>query len=852
MTAPEAPLQPTAEVSSAPPKPAAPMRRWPARLALAVGALVVLLADVALAGTLLVRAALPQTTGVIHVAGADGPITVTRDQYGVPHIAAQDTHDVFFAQGYVTAQDRLWQMDFNRRVAFGRLSEIFGKAEIDADRYLRTLGLGLSAQQDVDNLTPDVRAELDAYSQGVNAFIDTHKDSLPLEFRLLGYTPEPWTDSDSIAYGKVVAFSLDTAWNNKLIRAQIAALPNGTALMQQLVASYPSDNPTLTDATGSSEIAPGTSETPFAPGSLATSGIATSQIAQMAQAAAQAPIAEILAASSSARQLLGTQGLTAGSNDWVISGVHTTTGMPIVANDPHLGIQYPAIWYEIALRGGPFDEIGFSFPGVPGVVIGHNEHVAWGVTNGMVDDTDLYLEQLSPDSTTYLYNGQQLPVQTRQEVIEVAGAPSVTMTVRSTNHGPILNDVVSSLKGKPSVSLMWTALQPGYTFEGFFELGLAQDVFQLQTAISHIDISQNFVFADTDGNIGYHLSGWLPIRPAANGLLPVDGTTSANDWTGRVPFDQLPHLLNPPSGIILTANNQLTTSAYPHYITDDYDPGFRAHRIEELLSAKPQLSLDDVAAIQNDVISIPATQIAPFLVQAAQGDASAGATAARTLLTGWDGAIDSDSAAAAFYEVTVSMLAQHVIEPALGATVFKDWTGLDTIRQVYAVRQMLAQPDLLMQGTSGRDAAIRTAENDAYQYLKSHFGTADLSSWHWGDLHQAAFGGPIASAVPLLRLVLPYQTVSRPGDASTVNAGPDPGFTRGDYSQQALPSMREIIDLGNLDDSRFVTTTGESGEPFAPHNFDLLPLWNAGRYQPMEFTPAAVAADARDVLTIEP
>ncbi len=857
MTSPDASIPTTAPTAKQTAK-ARPMRRHRARnaLGLLLAFFVVLVADLAGAGTLVMRAALPQTTGTIHVSGADGAITVTRDTYGVPHISASDTHDVFFAQGYVTAQDRLFQMDFNRRVAAGRLAEVLGPGALTDDKVLRTLGLSLTAQDDVNNLPADLRAELDAYSQGVNAFISTHKDSLPLEFRLLGYTPGPWTDADSIAYGKVVALSLDNSWYDKMVRAEIGQLPNGAALMQVLVPGYSDDNPTLIDASGASEIPLGTSEGTFnpSPQTPPASSALASATARLAQSDARANLPTgILSATDSLRQLLSTVGFAPGSNDWVVSGAHTTTGMPILANDPHLGIQYPAIWYEVALRGGPLNEIGFSFPGVPGIIIGHNDHVAWGVTNGQVDDTDLYVEHLSADGSSYLYNGQMLPVQTRQETITVAGAPSVTINVRATNHGPIMNDVISSLKGKAPLSLMWTALQPGYSFAGFFQLGAAQSIDQLESAIQNIDISQNFVFADTQGNIGYRLSGWVPIRPAANGLLPVDGTTSANDWTGRVPFAQMPHLLNPPSGIILTANNRIVPATYPYFITNDWDAGYRAHRIEQLLTAKPQLSLDDIAAIQNDVTSLQAPDIAPFFTQAAQGDASTGARTAVALLSNWDGTMGRSSAAASFYEVTISQLLQNTLKPLLGAQTFKDWAAnIDTIRQIQAARVMLADPTAVFGDAFLRDKAIVQAENDAYTFLKSHFNTSDTSQWRWGDLHTATFAGQLAGAVPLLRLIFPYQTVTRPGDASTVNAGPDGGFTSNDYSQDGLPSMRKIIDLSNLDNSRFITTTGESGEPFAPHNFDLLPLWNNGQYQPMSFTPAAVQAAAVDVLTIEP
>jgi penicillin G amidase len=845
------------EVAPAQTAVAAPKRRrrgrWRVWVSLLAAILIVLVGDIVLAGTLIVNGAMPQVNGTIHLAGPDGTITVIRDRYGVPHVQAGDIHDALFAQGYVTAQDRLWQMDFNRRIATGRLAEIFGSQEVDADKFLRTLGLAQSAQNDVARLSPDLHAELDAYTQGVNAFIDSHRDALPLEFRILGYSPELWHDTDSIAYGKVIALDLDNSWSAKLARMDVLNRTGSAPATSALFPAYAGDNPTLIDKSGMTEIPPNSEQTtpsgqPVAGGLALTLTPAQQAVARQI-ADTPSPALEWLR-----NDVLGSITGALGSNDWVVAGSHTTTGMPLLANDPHLGIQYPSIWYEVALQGGALDEIGYSFPGVPGVIIGHNEHIAWGVTNGMVDDTDLYIEHLSADGSTYLSQGQMLPVQSRQETIKVAGGKSVTLTVRSTRHGPIINDVVSQLKDvQQPIALQWTALQPDYTFAGFFELGLAQNWTQFQADVQDISISQNFVYADTSGNIGYRLSGWIPIRPVANGWLPVDGSSGANDWTGRIPFDQMPHLFNPPSGIIWTANNRIVANDYPYFVTNDWDSGFRARRIEQLLTAKSQLSADDIAAIQNDVVSLPAQQIAPIYLAVAQKAGGDGPAAARALLQGWDGTMARGSAAASFFEVTCSMLIQDLVKPQLGDKTFQDWNDNEqSINKLLFLRNQLVTPQSpFLVGASARDAAILKAENEAAAYLKRHFNTGDATKWQWGQLHQAHFDHPLAS-VPILRPLFPNQAVARPGNISTVNVGGDGDFATGDYNQQEVPSMRQIIDLGDLDNSRFVTTTGESGEPFAAHNFDLLPLWDGGHYQPMEFTAGAVRADKVDTLTLAP
>ncbi len=625
-----------------------------------------------------------------------------------------------------------------------------------------------------------------------------------------------------------------------------------------LFPDYPADNPTLTDRTGGAQVTMGTEPAPPTPVTYPIGNPAPyallHTLSPMQQAALAHPPASVGDTLGWLHALLG--GGVKGSNDWVIAGSHTTTGMPIVANDPHLGINYPAIWYEIGLDDGTLQEFGYSFPGVPGIIIGHNAHIAWGVTNGMVDDTDLYLEQLSPDGTTYLYNGKQLPVTITRETIKVAGAPDVSLTVRVTNHGPIINGVVDSLNSVTTpIALEWTALQPQYTFAGFFELGAAENWQQFLAALQDISISQNFVYADTSGNIGYHLSGWLPIRPAANDLLPVDGTTSANDWTGRVPFDKMPALFNPPSGIILTANNQLAAPGYPYYITDYYDVGYRAKRIEQLLTAKPVLSVADIERIQNDTVSITAQELTPWYVKAASGaqTASAGTRDALALLKGWDGNMTRQSAAAAFYEVTSAHLVKDLAGGVLSDAVYKTWTGsLDAATQFQFLRDMMVIPaPPVLDGPPARDAAIARAENEAASDLTAFFGTSDTSSWQWGALHQANFDHPLSS-VAILKPIFPNQSVARPGDATTVNVGGAGGFATFDYSQDTVASMREIIPMGSLDAALFVTTTGESGLPWDPHNFDLLPLWNAGRYQTEPFTPAGVRSVAAETLTITP
>ena len=597
-------------------------------LGIAIG--VVVLAMVAGATSVwFVQRTLPQTTGTLSVKGLHSTVSVLRDTWGVPHITGDDLHDVSFAEGYVTAQDRLFQMEFNRRIAQGRLAEMFGAGDdnsiLDTDILLRTLDLYSAARDEEANLDPNTLTMLTAYSDGVNAFLASHQNSLPLEFTILGITPQKWTPLDSLAYGRVVALSLDGTWGTKYSRAMVTNKA-GPILASALFPQYPAANPTLFAS-------PGTAAPPTESGSISQ---ATTPDPAQATQTTQALSPNLLKGTAFLRELLGNVRDALGSNDWVVDGTHTVTGKPLLANDPHLGIRMPSVWYEVGLRGGGLDEVGFTFPGEPGIVIGHNDYIAWGVTNVDADNTDLYLESLDPTSHPgqYLYDRAWQPLEVRQQVIHIRGAASKTITISSTIDGPIINSGLDDLKKYPPVALKWTALQHGYSFRGFFQLNFARNWNEFLGAVGNISISQNFVYADIYGNIGYRMSGVLPIRSAANGLLPVSGSTSDHEWQGYVPQDSMPTLYNPNTHMIATANNQIVPDNYPVYVTNDWDCGYRARRIDDLLTSKAKLSISDMEAIQADVYSIPASQLTPAFIQAGQaagGDAAKAASIAAKL-----------------------------------------------------------------------------------------------------------------------------------------------------------------------------------------------------------------------------
>ncbi|HEX8730513.1 MAG TPA: penicillin acylase family protein [Ktedonobacterales bacterium] len=841
---------------------------WPGKLArgVAIGLTILLCVVIILAGVGIyyTQKTLPQVSGSLSVAGLRGNVTVARDKWGVPHITAQNQHDVFFAQGYVTAQDRLFQMEFNRAVAQGKLAALFGAGDnnslVNADAFLRTIDLYHSAEVEDTHLDPAVVTELQAYADGVNAYVSTHSGSLPLEFTILGVNWQPWTPLDSLAYGRVVAFSLDSNWYIKYTRALVIAKA-GPGVASALFPAYPSTNPTLFSSIPNSA-APITTSSGAAAQVSAPIAVTPEQRAIYAKL----PVS-LIAGASVVHDMLGSLRDSLGSNDWVADGSLTASHLPLLANDPHLGIAMPSIWYEVALRGGGLDAIGFSFPGDPGIVIGHNQSIAWGVTNVGADNSDLYAETVDPKGHPgqYLYNGSWLQLQTSKETIDVRGGKSVTFTVTSTQHGPIINNIVTDndgkliLNGLAPLALKWTALQPGYSFQGFFQLDFAQNWTQFLAAVSNISISQNFVYADTQGNIGYRMSGILPIRPEANRVGPVDGSVTTYEWQGYVPQSQMPTLFNPPTHFIATANQQIVPDAYPLYVTNIWDQGYRARRIVDLLSHMRDITPTSFEAIQADVYSEAAATLTPTFIAAGQ---AAGGDAARAaaLLQGWDFRMTRQSVAASVYEIAAGNLARATIEPTLGKRLYGVYQSNVDSSEIYSVLiNLVAQPTPPFFGahsdsqiTADRDKTIARALADAYDGLQKRFGP-DTSTWQWGIIHTATFAHPLASVTPL-NLIYGVAPVSRPGDSVTVSVGGDGDYSADppNYAQHTVSSMREIIDLSHLDGSLWVTTTGESGNPFSTHYQDLVPLWNTNTYQPMDYSPAAVAGQTTSLLTMTP
>ncbi|MBC7223723.1 MAG: penicillin acylase family protein [Anaerolineae bacterium] len=813
------------------------MRR-PLKVLLAVMGMLLLLA-VAVGGWLVwtVRLPWPQVEGEIHLTGLQGPVTVIRDEWGIPHIYASNPHDLFMAQGFVHAQDRFWQMEFWRRIGSGRLSEVLGKAALEDDKFIRTVGWHRTAAREVELLDPESRAALEAYAEGVNAYIAEHRGRWGLEFTLLrlqgtAFAPEPWTPSNTLTWAKVVAWDLGGNMDNELLRAQIAARL-GQGALADLAPPYPADRPV----------------------------IVPHPIAQATLDAVPSPrtLWEGLA--------LG-RGPDIGSNNWVVAGSRTATGMPLLANDPHLSIQMPSIWYEIGLHCEPVSEacpynvVGASFASAPGVIIGHNDRIAWGVTNLGPDVQDLYIEKVHPDNPNlYEVEGTWQEMQVVREEIRVAGEDEpVVVLVRLTRHGPIINDVVGGPEepwsfGWQPLALRWTALEPGNIFRAVLLINKAQNWEEFREALRYWDVpSQNFVYADVEGNIGYQAPGRIPIRKKGDGTVPVPGWTGEYEWTGYIPYDELPRAFNPPERYIVTANHAVVGPEYPYFLAADWDRGYRAQRIVDLLTAKDRLTLEDMQAIQADSHPLHAEELLPHLLNLALDDPRL--QEAQQRLREWDGQALPDRVGATILEATLVHLVEETFGDELGPHALKEYRGADTVVK-QALGQLLAQPtspwfdDIRTPEREGRDEILKRALAKAVEDLTEKLGK-DMAQWRWGRVHTALFRNQSlgSSGIAPIEKLFNRGPVEAPGTSAAVN---NVGYSMNNpFTVRSLPSYRQVVDLSDLSRSVSTHTTGQSGHPYHKHYDDMIALWREVRYHPMLWTRADVEAHAEATLRLLP
>lgn len=809
-----------------------------------------------------VHRAFPQVDGTIQVDGLSALVEVMRDSMGVPHIYADTLEDLMMAQGYVHAQDRFYQMDYWRHISSGRLSEMFGESLVETDTFLRTMGWGRLAQQQYDAESREIRSLLDAYAAGVNAYLATRSPmDLSLEYSILrltnpDYTPEPWTPAHSLAWGKVMSWDLGANHEAEIGRALILGVMSHER-MEQLYPPFPGDrHPYIVESRGS--------ET------------AAIQAIHVTSEALQAPLRSASYAIDALNRITGGGMETGiGSNSWAISGEHTPSGSPLLMNDPHLAAQIPSIWYQVGLRCNtvsedcPFDVSGFSFPGVPGVIIGHNADIAWGFTNVGPDVQDLYIEKINPDNPNqYEYKGAWLDMDLRTETIRIAGGRTVEIEVRSTIHGPIISDSYGRLDDFDSagvelpevfaVAMRWTGLDDVPSIvRPIFGINKATNFEEFRAAALLFSVpAQNLLYADTKGAIGYVMPGNIPIRSKGDGTLPVPGWTGEYEWTGFVPFDDLPTSYNPDSGYIVTANNAVIDDSYPFLITEDWTYGYRARRIVDLVTSNLGMGLDGHATMQLDGFDLNAERLLPFLFEALESadvDADDVQREALSKLLKWDLQNFAGSTGAAVWNATW----RHLLRVTFHDELPEDLHPQGGSRWFEVMYHLIDNStdefwdDVETSAVETRDDILVTAFRDAVDELVDTLGS-NVSEWTWGRLHQLTFTNDSLgqSGIALIEDRFNRGPFPVSGSKSVVNAvGWD--AVEG-YAVDWLPSMRMLIDLGDLTNSRAIHTTGQSGHAYHEHYIDMAPLWLAGETLPMLWDRADIEADARATMMLVP
>jgi len=812
------------------------------RLTLAVLILAVVAAAVLY---LQLRRSLPQEEGELRVGGLGKPVEVLRDAFGVPHIYAASLEDAMRALGFVHAQDRLWQMEMNRRTAAGRLSEILGPASLEADRFLRTLGVRRAAEANLPNLDAPTRRLLEAYAAGVNAFLATDP-VLPVEFWLTGARPEPWSPVDSLGWIKMMAWNLGGNWRNELLRMQLAkSMP--LERIHQLLPPYPGEKyPEIAD------LGKLYAEMEQEGVKLAESNGDSPHLANEKNRDSPHLSSETTGNPSEAAAkfdpLAPSEGL--GSNNWVVSGEKSATGKPLLANDPHLGLTTPSVWYFAHLKTPRFEAIGATLPGVPAVVLGRNTHFAWGFTNTAPDVQDLYLERLD-GAGGYLAPEGPRPFKRFDEVIRVKGAEDVRLQVRESRHGPVISDVSrAALEAAPRghvVALQWTALRADdLTMQAAMGAAGASDWAGFLNAMRHFHTpQQNAVFADTEGNIGFVAAGRVPVRKPGNdlmGLAPAPGWLEKYDWAGFIPFAELPHSYNPASGQMVTANQRITPSGYPHFITAEWQPPYRAERITELLGALPAHSIASFARIQGDVMSPPVRALLPRLL--GTRPASEEARRALRLLGGWNGAMAVDRPEPLIVWAWWRELTRAIYADELGAAFRANWLS----RAPFLVA-VLAEgsdearwcDDVRTPAPEQCDDVLAATLEAALADLRARYGD-DMAAWRWGTAHAARQPHQPFGRVPSLARWFDV-VVPSAGDPYTVNVGRNRMADEAHpYANVHGPSLRALYDLEDLDRSLYIHSGGQSGNVLSRHYRSFAAAWARGDYAPMVSSRAKIEA----------
>ena len=771
--------------------------------------------------TWLGRRRLPQIAGLLDLPGLHAVVEVVRDRWGIPHIYAEDRHDLFFAQGFVHAQDRLFQMELNRRTSNGCLSEIFGALALDTDRAARTFGFARLGRTDWKCADDELRSVILAYSEGVNAYLHHPDSKLPVEFTLLGYHPEPWKPEDSSALARLMMWQLSHAWYGEIVRAQLIQKV-GAERAADLEIHYPPQNPiTLPQGIEFNRLQPGEGF-PWVGGPFLKRGM--------------------------------------GSNSWSVSGWRSENGHAYLCNDMHMPLGQPSLWYGNHLSAEDFNATGVGLPGVPLVLVGHNARIAWGMTLAYTDCEDIFIEQFDPQNPQrYRYKDEWLEAEIVPETIKVKGRPEAHVEqVTITRHGPLISDVVGYPEQRLAVNSM--ALRPCQAFHGWYLLDQAMGWDDFVEAMRLIVAPQlNVNYADVDGNIGHWVSGKVPVRAKGDGSIPAPGWTGEYEWISEVPFEEMPHALNPSKGYVVSCNHRITPDDYPYFLGNVWMNGFRARRIVDHFESKGSLNLADFKAMHMDFTSLPGAQFVACL-EGFESDDPDVATALK-ILRAWDGKLSAESAGGALYEVARYHIVRSLMEPALGVTLTFHWMGQgfhpvllpsnefgghDTL----VMLRLLSETDSWwVRQAGGRQKVLSQGLAQAVSWLRAHLG-ADPQSWQWGKIHQAIFPHPLGLQKPLDQVFncgpfpiggdtdTPCQTAMQP------NAPYD--------NNSWAPSFHQIVDMSDLSQSLVIIPSGQSGQLGSPHYDDMIQPWLKGEYIPMLWTREQVDSHAEGKLTLKP
>jgi penicillin amidase len=793
------------------------MKKWIVRSGVVLGGVVLLgIGLVYLWFQYTIQKSQPQFSGQVLVSGIREDVEIIRDSYGVPHIYAQNEPDLYFALGYAMAQDRFWQMEFQRRLGHGRLAEIFGEELLEIDRFFRLMTAGGVNQQ----VSDEFAFITNSFANGVNAYLATHSDRLPIEFKLLRYEPEPWVPDDYLAVSKVINWGLSQGWRVDLTAGQILEKV-GEAKFKEAFPSWPAASPVIVPE----EI-------------KISSTLADAILKTLSRVEKQANLPA-----------------PAVSNNWVVAGSKSASGKPILANDPHLMLTNPSVWWEAHIVCPTINVSGFSIAGAPGIPLGHNRHVAWGVTNVMVDDVDFFIEKINPDNPRqYLYKGRWEDMKVIKETIRIKDKDPVHIDIGLTRHGPIL--IENQAGPEPTaISVKWAFTDGLQSAKAFYLLAKATNTDEVAEALKYWELpSQNCVFADTGGNIGYWCCAPIPIRSKGDGLLPVPGWNGDYEWKGYVPFEARPHLINPEQGYIATANNKVAAENYPHFISHYWEPIDRITRIHQLLNTPQKLSIEDMKQIQQDVSSQLASELTPEIVEAlAKTSGDANLQKAREILSKWNFKMEKDSVAACLFEMTFMNMLENIFKDELGPELFQQYlkTSVFPPRAMHQLVRNGASPwfdDVNTADTETLPDIIVRSMKQTIGQLKDEFGD-DPTRWRWGDKHTLTFEHPLGKKKPLDRL---FNIGPFPVGGSRLTINMKHYLYEKPYNAILGASYRMIVDFSNMSVANHVLPTGESGQLGSPHYKDQIDLYLNGQYHPAWLERSDIEKHAKGSLFLRP